>query len=194
VAPEVIELAIRDLLRRVADGSVGEGFPRVFVQDRSMWQPSAGEPFWAWFGQLLPRRSIELVTVGRSAGGALVATTIGLPARHGHAAGDGPAATFAQIRQQKVLAVLQSSVEDVRRRWDAEFAPYAGSPQIAATPEELYILDEILSGLARGGAPVPVQYRIAAMFYFFPAELPAQRDLPGIPEWANQKTGLPGGG
>ncbi|MEK7994384.1 MAG: glycosyltransferase family A protein, partial [Planctomycetota bacterium] len=60
IAPAVIERAVRETL------AISSAKPLIFVQDASLWNPSAGEPKWRRFDELLDAESAKIVPVGRS--------------------------------------------------------------------------------------------------------------------------------
>jgi ADP-heptose:LPS heptosyltransferase/glycosyltransferase involved in cell wall biosynthesis len=58
IVPEVIAEAVRQTLEQCSEK------PRVFVQDRSLWNPQAGQPQWQSFDKFLDVSTVEIIPVG----------------------------------------------------------------------------------------------------------------------------------
>jgi hypothetical protein len=151
---------------------------------------------------LLHREQIELIAIGRNLrqaalpsqqdAPALVVTPLHLPARHAHSAADSAETAIALRRRTLAQQILRSPNDaDLARRYAADISPLVRAPavrQAPADPTEIPLLDEILSGLARGpGDPAALRYQILAMLYFLCYELPEpvanEFDLPSLPGW-----------
>lgn len=192
VAPAVIEAAVRHAL------AGPQARPAVFAQDRSMWSPAAGEPQWAWFHSQLDRHSIDLFACASAQGGDDVRVTpLRWPARYRP-----PLASVAERhpmaaeRRRLALLCFQSTLERddpavqgspaaaLVQTWRAE------SCEIPAEAGDAHLLDEILSGLARGPAdPFYARYALAAPLYFRPYELTSALDPWQVPPaWSDAVT------
>ena len=202
VEPAVLTAAIRDALDRPRDQAPAK--PRVFVQDRSLWdilpsqpQPAGLRPRWAWFHHLIDRNAVDLFSVGRrgampgrplSPTGAAGWALIELPWRYrqGPPTPGSPEDQVAEQRRAAVAAVLQSGLGDLPRRL-GEVGPLLRTPSVREAPargDEMILLDEILTGLVRGpGDPSGMQYRVAQMFYFRAHELPSPPEPHLVPDW-----------
>jgi predicted O-linked N-acetylglucosamine transferase (SPINDLY family) len=183
IAGGVIEAAARATLAGASDK------PRIFVQDRSLWEPKPGEPEWAWFHALAPREKFDLIAVGRNPStGNFYVNPLRLPQRVWR--GQSAAGTERKFSQQRVSAArlcLESSQEVLQRCYAQDIAPLVRKPLVWQTPPsdgELYLMDEILAGLAQEPPGSHwLQYRMAAMLYFLPHELPSLTDLAWAPPW-----------
>jgi hypothetical protein len=180
VDPRVVEAAIRVALDSTSDK------PRVVVQGRNLWKSAINLPQWKWFHELLPRQMIDVIDVGRGLDDKLLTTPLNFPPRHQSLV----APTPSQVsRRAAAIRCIATTVADLPAVFESVAEPLLRAqnlPDLPAAADEALVLDEILSGLARGDAePFQSQYRAVARLYFTDEEiLRAQREFvppPSVP-------------
>jgi hypothetical protein len=113
-----------------------------------------------------------------------------IPVHHGHATLDD--ATRAALRRRFEAASVCLIASPIHLPWKflAELAPMLHPPslrELPAPPAETPFLNQIFAGLARGidpeSSPEFARHLAAAMFYFFPHELPLTPAPSQLPLW-----------
>jgi hypothetical protein len=113
-----------------------------------------------------------------------------IPSRHGHAMPSDEARAPLQRRFEAASACMYALSGDLPWKFLAELAPMLQLSclgELSAPPDEIPFLHEILAGIARGlDDPDRVGFSrcvAAAMFYFYPHELPQTPPPSRLPLW-----------
>ncbi len=166
VEPRVITAAIENALERSSSK------PRIFAQDRSLWQAGPNRPSWAWFHQYVNRKDVEVIAVGVHPDGSTRLTPLDFPERHRALAATDPKQAH---RREIAFALLQTPLPDLPQFFTQRVATLLEQDpaSLPAAEPEAIILDELLAGLARGpNDSFSLYYQILCMLYLYRSELP----------------------